>query len=331
MIANFSSLIELFAAIYLTISLDDLLLRRFWTPDYEKKVTEEFEKIKMPDLAKRPTIQNAAQLSVDVEKRSRKRGGLMFGLTVSLLIIIGFEEYFVSLDLFCRASLLLLLISGISLVYIFDYFFLKSWWSLLWVTLLMPLFIGVIAFVLPHFSICAKMNESDSGGSLVIVVKIVLVLALILPVVWQLFRNWMYTRYYLQYIIDQTSVKAKEYYMALRCDPSKGHKMSEIAQPYLNAVGKAVAAGNGDRPIKPFLDILQKELSKIEYVPTLYPLLKYSSQSYKKKHLSRRRLKKLYTKYKCYPKLPSMEKFCEDEKINYEAFKAYHLEQINRQ
>ena len=48
MISNFSSLIELFAAICLTISLDDLLLRRFWTPDYEDKVKKEFANIMMP-------------------------------------------------------------------------------------------------------------------------------------------------------------------------------------------------------------------------------------------------------------------------------------------
>lgn len=53
MISDFSSLIELFAAIYLTISLDDLLLRRFWTPDYKKKLESEFEKIKMPEMAKK--------------------------------------------------------------------------------------------------------------------------------------------------------------------------------------------------------------------------------------------------------------------------------------
>ena len=63
MISDFSSLIELFAAIYLTISLDDLLLRRFWTPDYKKKLESEFEKIKMPEMAKKTIIKRTEDYS----------------------------------------------------------------------------------------------------------------------------------------------------------------------------------------------------------------------------------------------------------------------------
>lgn len=329
MISSFSSLIELFAAIYLTISLDDLLLRRFWTPDYAQKLELGFNKIKMPDLAKRPTIERTKNYSSYEEKRSRKRGGLMFGFTVLLLIIVGFEKYFSPLGELGQSVLLALLCFAELIAYLFDQTFLKSWWSVLWTTTLIPLVIIVIGLTIININEYEVFVQFEHRW-MAFAARILVILSLILPVIWQLVRNWIYTCYYLLYIVDQTSIKAKEYHGALRYDHAKGDRINEVAMAYHDAVVGAVVAGAGDRQITPFLNVLQNELKKIEFVPTLIPLLRYSYQSYKKSHPSNRTLKRMYKKYHSLSRLPRMEQFCDNEKINYEVFKEYHRKQIGR-
>ena len=329
MISNFSSLIELFAAIYLTISLDDLLLRRFWTPDYEDKVKKEFANIKMPEIAKRPTYNSTGEYSTIEDGRSRKRGGLMFGYSMILLIIVGFEDYFKPLGDLGQAGLLILFIGAVLVVYLFDGFFLKSWWGVLRATIWIPVSIGLIVVVLSQLE-CYKPLAQEKYGCLVLIAQILLVIALILPVIWQLIRNWLYTRYYLNYVTDQAREKAADYNAALACDPKKGHKVADVASVYHDAIVQAVAAGDGDRIITPFLDILKAELRQIEYVPSLLPLLRYSWNYNKKHNPSERKLKKLYKQHKDCTPIPKMEKFCKDNDIDLAVFRAYHQKQIGR-
>ena len=329
MISDFSSLIELFAAIYLTISLDDLLLRRFWTPDYEKTVNTEFAKIKMPDIAKRPIIKTTGEYSAYEEKRSRKRGGLMFGLTVMLLIMIGFNEYLFPLGQFGKAIMLIVFLFTELIIYIFDKSCLKSWWSVLFSSILIPAILGITALTLPETDHYKQLAE-DNYGVLVLIAKIFMVATLVLPVIWQLIRNWLYSRYYLNYIVEQTWVKAKEYDTALRCDPKRGNKIADVALPYHDAVLEAVAAGDGDRVITPFLKVLESELKSIEFVPSLLPLIRYSFYYNKKYNPSTRRLRFLYNKYKKKSPMPKMEKFCEDHCIDTNVFRAYHQKQMEQ-
>lgn len=328
MISDFSPLIELFAAIYLTITVDDLLFRRFWTPDYAKKLEKEMEQIKMPAMAKRSTIEKASCLSSLEENRSRKRGAIMFGLSVILLVVIGFEEYFKPLGDIGQAGLLALLVLVVLIIYFFDDFLLKSWWSVLISVIIVPLSIGTAAIALPNISGYEVFAKEEHAGY-ILATRLFLVCSLILPVLWQLFRNWIYTRYYLGYIIGQTKDKAKDYNEALRYDHTK-QKVKDVALEYHDAVLQVVAAGSGDRQITPFLDILKENLAKIEFVPTIWPLLKDSYRSYKKNHVGRRKLKKLYKKYQTILPAPKMEKFCGDEGISFEKFKSYHLKQIGK-
>ncbi len=328
MISDFSSLIELFAAIYLTITVDDLLFRRFWTPDYAKKLEKEMEQIKMPAMAKRSTIEKASCLSSLEENRSRKRGAIMFGLSVILLVVVGFEEYFNPLGDIGQAGLLALLVFVVLIIYFFDDILLKSWWSVLISVIIVPLLIGAAAIALPFLSGYEEIAKEEHKGY-ILASRLFLVGSLILPVLWQLFRNWIYTRYYLGYIIGQTKDKAKDYNDALRYDHTK-QKVKDVALEYHDAVLQVVAAGSGDRQITPFLDILKENLAKIEYVPTIWPLLKDSYRSYNKNHIGRRKLKKLYKKYQTILPAPKMEKFCSDEGISFEKFKSYHLKQIGK-
>ena len=317
MIAEFSSLIELSAALYLTISLDDLLLKRFWTPDYGAQVQNEFKKIQMPNIAKRATIDNANNLSTIEDNRSRKRGGLLFSLTVILLIISGFEEQIRGDVDAISASVEGTMICMFLLVYAFDNLFIRNWWHVLLFALFIPgscLIIGqgVIALS-PGFIASLESTEFDEKA-----LRTVMLIALLAPVLWQLLRNWVYSKYYLQYIIGETKKKAGDYDAAIKCD---GHNLTDIAPQYLNVVGDTFAAGDRDRPITPFLNVLQDELSGIEYVPSIIPLIRYSFNLYKKPRLPKRKFEQYYVEYSQMQHPPKLEVFCRQRGIDYKSFR----------
>ncbi len=327
MISEFASFIELFAAIYLTISLDDLLLRRFWTPDYAKRLERGLESISIPNLAKRPTLSSAVASSKKEENRSRKRGALMFALMVLLLIIIGYEETISQIGQIGQAFLYLSLFVLTLIIYVFDFFFLRKWLGVLCAVIFLSLFVIIVCCFLPSVSFYKAIANRESP-LLVSYAKASLVFTLVFPVFWQLLRNRIYTHYYLSYILGEVNDKANEYNNALMFDTKKGHKMSKVATPYLDVTGQAIASGDGDRPIKPFLDVLLGELSRIVYVPSLFPLLKYSYKTFRDGHYPKRKLKKYYKEYTSRNPLPKMEKFCEEKGIDYNAFHDFHIRRI---
>lgn len=327
MISDFASFIELFSAIYLTISLDDLLLRRFWTPDYAKKLRNGLESISMPDIAKRPTVNAAAESYVKEEKRSRRRGTLMFSLTVLLLIVIGYENTISQIGQVGQAGIYSTLFLLTLVIYVFDEVFMKTWWRVLLSAGFLSLFVYVVYHILPNID-AIKPYINGNCPVMASFAKAFLVFTLVFPVFWQLLRNRIYTHYYLSYILSEVSDRAKDYNDALAFDTRKGHKMSSVAKPYLDVTGQAISSGDGDRPIKPYLDVLQTELSSIVYIPSLLPLIKYSYKTYKRSHYSKRQLDKYYKLYKSRSPLPKMEKFCVEEGINFKALHDYHLHKI---
>lgn len=209
----------------------------------------------------------------------------------------------------------------------FDGFFLKSWWAVLRIITVISAFTGIVAVVLLQLKGYEPYAEEEHK-MLVLAAQVLMVLALVLPVIWQLIRNWLYTRYYLNYIVDQTREKAADYNAALTCDPKKGDKVKSVNQVYHDAIVQAVVAGNGDRVITPFLQVLESELKQIEFIPSLVPLLKYSWRYNSFHYPSKRRLKRLYKEYKRCNPAPKMEKFCKDHDVDTIAFRSYHQKQI---
>ncbi len=326
MIAEFSSLIELSAALYLTISLDDLLLKRFWTPNYRKEIETKLGKIKeLPSIAGRVVVSKADTMSYEEENKSRKRGALLFSLTVFLLLVSGFEEQFVTgmNELYSSAVGTMVLLFLV--VYMLDGVLLRSWWGVLVFSIAIPLgcLLGGMVVTKSSPKVVSFLNVHQFDE---ILLMALLPVALLAPILWQLFRNWLYSRYYLDYLVKESRIKAEEYHTAVNCDPKKGHRMTNVEKVYQDAVGVALASGNQDRLIKPFLDILQSQLSQIEYVPTIIPLIKYSFSITKKPRLSNKRFNKLYTEYSNMQKPPKLDVFCKEKGIDYDLFHSMYLQ-----
>lgn len=94
MISNFSSFIEFFAAVYVTMCIDNAYCKQFWTPVYYKEMNSLLSSYDF----------TASNLSIDkikeeiestnkrVQSYSQHKGSIMLCYCVVLLTFIGFED-----------------------------------------------------------------------------------------------------------------------------------------------------------------------------------------------------------------------------------------------
>ncbi|MBR6746991.1 MAG: hypothetical protein IKL83_06405 [Muribaculaceae bacterium] len=325
MIGSLSSFIELFAAIYLTITLDDLLLKRFWTPDYALEMEKAISGIKLPTIAKNDVLKMSKSVLQDEDKRSRRRGGIMFYSAVLMLILIGFES---GTEEFSNIEVVTLILYSlfISIVYIFDEVFLKSTSRVI---------ISIMASTILAISSGVSVVCCDKLVTVLIivpkirnVVKFIIVAFLVLPVLWQLLRNRIYTRFYLSYIVYIIDKKAREYKYAVEYNKSKGSQMSLVAQPYMDVVADNIAASDRDRTITPFFNILKAQLLSVDYSPNIPNLIKSSILIHRRYYPSKRTLDRLCKKYNTLSNT-SIKDFCEKHNVDINVFKKHRNQKFS--
>ena len=217
--SGFNSLVQLFAAVYLTMSFDSQFLRQFWAQDYKKKINDEFNSIEMPEPAKEVSKNYAISTAQYEERRMRKRGTFMFVLMVFLLIVIGFEQGIVSYTgyrglLFCY--LFFSIVMG--LLNCFDEDIMKRWlWEYIILFALILLFCTAI-ITLPFFN-CYESVKNEFSFGFKVAVKVLLILTIIAPATVQLFRNWLYGKYYLPQV--KSDILEIVNYFNTKCGPGE--------------------------------------------------------------------------------------------------------------
>lgn len=320
MISSLSPFIQLFAAIYLTMCLDNLFIRRFWSQKYNVKINNALDSINMPVEARKPTIRRAKKINEVEELRMRKRGTFMFIMAVFLLILIGFEE-----DLANVAGCITLSYSYCFLTYMVIVFYLldesimSHWLKEYFLTLILIVVFFVLLFALSHLGI--YMYDSKDEGVMRIA-RIMVVLVLSIPVVWQLFRSWLYAKYYLSYVLSEVKVKAGN------------TNNSEKATPVEITGGEAFAAKN-DAPVNPDIDTYMEKLSKIDFFPSFWPLLDKSWKSFWYSNPLPHKCKRLYWACAGLGSVEEKKEYCEKNHTSYKSvmdyFKKKKAEEKRRQ
>lgn len=296
MMSEFSSLIQLFAAIYLTMCFDNQFLRRFWAQDYSEKIDTAFKTIAIPDLSKERLKKKTEAAALYEERRMRKRGTLMFILTVFLLVVIGFEpgilKYLGSLGLsWCYLVFAVLLI----VFNIFDDKIMKRWlWEYFILFILMLLFFLSVIF-LPYFK-CYQSHMCEYNTVLIRIAKVTLLLAVIAPAVAQLFRNWLYARYYLPYIMSLVMYEEWAYNSALLFNPQK-QKVEGLDERYRDVAKTTNVLSSEDRPITQFVRILDVGLADLKFFPSFGPLVRISWNEFLYLSPSNCKRKRLYGQF----------------------------------
>ena len=141
MVSSFSSFIEFFAAVYVTMCIDNAYCKQFWTPVYYKEMNNLLSSYDF----------SASSLSIDkikseieatnkrVQDYSQHKGGVMLCFCVVLLVFIGFEgeeshgcQYYASLIYSSLAVLCLVVTPNILL---------RTWrWVCFWLLIIAILY-----------------------------------------------------------------------------------------------------------------------------------------------------------------------------------------------
>ena len=218
MICDLSTFIQFLAAIYVTITLDSLLCKRFWSPDYYNMVIDSINRIGFQNSSniQGKLEENIRRKAFQLEETSRKRGAYLLFTCVLLLIYIGFEnkvniENVSELRLhYFPIFIALLYLLGVFLIRI-NGAFIK--WGYVFVHLSMIILFFIAGQVLVSNDIVSNYINL-SYFRFVDFTKIILVVLLLLPVFYQLFINWVYSTAYRYYIETSLAEEANLYRQA---------------------------------------------------------------------------------------------------------------------
>lgn len=207
MIANFSSFIEFLAAIYVTMCLDNQICRNFWTPDYfnsMRTILEGYDFEGSSNLFQK--LQDGINnIYVRISNLSQKKGGFMLGFCVWLLILIGLEEQ-IKNELWGYIPFLLSCFY-VFVIVLFSKFILCKW------KFVISALLGLLATFLLSYIYANQIFQWIGALNLNLLdyKYFVFVIVLLLPILHQLWVNWIYSSVYKGYLKKQVELEYEKY------------------------------------------------------------------------------------------------------------------------
>lgn len=204
MISNYSSFIELFAALYVTMAVEFDFFRKIWNPhekDALKRILQQEEDEEHSDSHLEVVNNSVDKLYEFIALITNRRGGFMVALCVMLLIYIGNEQpsSYTALNCCLVLSWIIMLLSNILL---------RKWKLIVFfVILLSVVFLVVdnnqwIKVFLKDLDIVVYANEH---------VQYLVILTVLLPIIYHLLVNWMYHGVYQGYLKKAMKKAITEY------------------------------------------------------------------------------------------------------------------------
>ena len=278
MIAQLSSFVEFFSAVYVTMSLDNTFCKDFWTPDYNKDIERIFNKYPFKDsLIYKNLLDSTVSIAVRVQNSSRKKGGFMLAFCIFLLIYIGLENPQIADSLYYRLPLSY--ICGIVFIFIifFQKFLFRKWKNVFLLIVLLAFAFWMLDSCYSLSSDAEIISRADKFSirgikfeiSLANLDQYILIATLIFPILHQLFSNWIYSRIYKKYLETGLAEEYKLYSESK--DGIEQHDKSMVAKVYLTAFNDSYF-NNGDRNVTSLNNVLYERLLKITS-PSIYKLI----------------------------------------------------------
>ncbi len=350
MIGDLSVLIQFLAAIYVTISLDNMIGRRFWSPDYYNLVDNQLSLVNKEFSSKKLKLLQAKieEKEKSLESKSRKRGTYMLFVCVTFLVYIGFEipaRSESSENVACQFSPTVMLMM-VSLVLLSSHFSLKTWNRTI-VMCLMTVATMVVSLIFD-----GKLPKPNLIMILCNYMKILLVVIAMLPILYQLYVNWLYSKAYVIYLHSEISRELSSYHKAKSGIESGQGEM--IPQEYNDVIKQLyVKKIDGDYAITAINNCFYELLDKICTPPTPHRLLVFCWKNRKLNltvptvsHAENEELlpmerdespnqdvdgfELLFEEYeKMMPKIP-LRTFCQNKHIDYNMFHAYYKMQLKK-
>lgn len=267
MISDFSSFVEFFAAIYVTMAVNNDFCSNFWTPKYYEEMKS---LLNVYNFNGSSSIHDKLLLQIKekydvVQNNAHHRGFILLVLCVFYLIFMGFENEKNSL----------VVAHYVPIIY-----------STLFVALILPIsnivfknWRIVILFVLLCVAVYVslKVLDSDTIGNHPISLflyeyKCHLMIAIILlPIVYQVYVYWLYSSIYKGYLKNKVSVEYSRFHTSM--DGIKNKEKCKVDKIYLDIWTDTKFNSGEDTTLTPFYEELNKQLL-IAASPTHWQLAK---------------------------------------------------------
>lgn len=198
MISDLNTIIQFLAAIYLTITIDSIMFRRFWTPDLYKIIEDKLNEYSfaLSSPLKKDLLDSIKSNAHIVDSNARKRGGYMLVICVMALIFASFESDKTDANIYFVYSITLI---AAALFFIGGVFKWKKWrrviYSLLCVITLYV--VGIIIFTYSQLSVNCAVYCSEHQILITVFPKVATLFFLIIPIIGRLYLNWLYSTVYI--------------------------------------------------------------------------------------------------------------------------------------
>lgn len=272
MLANYSSYIELLAAVYTSMYIGDLFLV-FWTPNYFDKLRDALEMYKSEKHAYsiEELMKSNEHWVQETKDKIKRRAVMMFFTTTFLLLVVGVESSNSNnpqvIGKLYNSVVLVLLVEFIIYISL-----LKKWvfskWKFTILSISSLLIIGVLAFYI-EIPFLAHFNSYHKWF-------VPFVLSLItIPVIWQLFISWLFSSAYSGYIRSKLSKEWKMYDGAKKAlEKGKRELMPrEYEEAILGGVCSRISTSPSDICVQHFYDRFKERLQDLCKPPKAYVLI----------------------------------------------------------
>lgn len=274
---NFSSLLEVFTAIYVSMFIDEIL-SNFWTPDYQEKISGLIKGMKIPAVnffvtkVKKSIGENAKEIGGHMKRKA----AFFFVYCLSFLLLAGLESHSPIMEKYGYVVVTMLsMIGGV--------FILVGRWMFCRLRIVaFSIGIYIAAFLFLYFSpfvefVCCKswFPQIDDKTATICFLTVMTI-----PILWQIVLIWLYSRCYSGFMQARVSKEAYLYGKAYLAYKLKD--MAALPTKYEVVARDFVSTPNvkGDTSLRPLNDILLRRLEPIcnapEPMSLIWSYIKYN-------------------------------------------------------
>lgn len=254
MISNFSSFVEFFAAIYVTMTVNNDFCSNFWTPKYyeEMKLLLSVYNFNGSSSIHDELLAHIKENYNVVQNNAHHRGFILLALCVCYLIFMGFEnernsmvvEHYMPIICCTLFVGIILVISNIAL---------KKWRRVvLFVSLCIVMYVSLNVFA------CAKISKLPISHFLYEYKCHIMIGIIVLPVAYQIYVYWLYSSIYKGYLKDKVAIEYNRFSTSMT--GIKNREKNKVDKVYLDIWTDTKFNSEGDTTLTPFYKELNNRL-----------------------------------------------------------------------
>ena len=281
MISNFSSFVEFFAAIYVTMAVNNDFCSNFWTPKYYKDMEL---LLKTYNFSGSSSIHDKLMDEIKtkyevVQSHAHFRGFILLSLCVCYLIFMGYENEDNCMDISHYIPILYSTVL-VSITILFSSMVLYNWRRVI-------LSVGVyfIVYIVLKIGNWECIANCYLSMLLFQYKSIMLIGIIILPIGYQIFIYWLHSSIYKGYLQYHVRIEHERFQKSM--DGIKNRDKSKVDKIYMDAWTDVAFVSNEDPTLTSFYKVLNQQLLRIAS-PSYWQLL-YSWMLYHIKGLPRKR------------------------------------------